>query len=282
MISVIIPVFNNPTGMRIALEALSNQSYPKSCFEVIVADNGSTDDTLSVAESFAFRFPCLIRIVSEGAIKSSYAARNAGINNSKGDLIAFTDSDCIPAPNWIERGIKALEVQNNPVVAGRIEMFFTNSNPTIWEYYDFIHNLNQQSYVSDFGFGTTANLFVVKDLFNRYGLFLDNLQSGGDYEFCRRLIKAGEKIGYADDAVVKHPTRSTLSSILKKSKRVARGQKELTRLKLLDHNRLNLRIFFPSTKIPLFSTESARSPHKIILLVVKNILKYYSLAHRVF
>ncbi|MFC1577576.1 glycosyltransferase [Thermodesulfobacteriota bacterium] len=280
-VSVIIPVFNDPKGIRKALGALTNQSYDSRFFEIFVVDNGSTDETLSVVKQFICQFPDLIQIVNENKKQGSYAARNAGIKIVKGNLIAFTDSDCIPEFNWLERGVEAFKIQKHSVAAGHIEMFFSHSKPNVWEYYDASHNLNQESYVKNYGFGTTANLFVLKKLFDRYGLFLDNLKSGGDYEFCRRMVKGGEQIDYLNDAVVRHPARSTLRSILKKNKRVAKGQKELKRLNLLDHNQINRRNFIPSKTVPHLKNKSTSLQFQILLIVTKNILKYHNLINRI-
>jgi len=279
-ISVIIPVINNPTGVCKALNSLINQTYHRSCFEIIVVDNGSSDDTLSIVGRYMRRFPSFIHSIIESENKGSYAARNAGIRIAKGDLIAFTDSDCIPSPNWLESGVEAFKLQQYALVAGHIEMFFTNSNPNIWEYYDASHHLKQESYVENYGFGTTANLFVLKELFDHYGVFLNNLKSGGDYEFCRRLVKAGEKIDYVNDAIVRHPARSTLRSILIKNKRVAEGQKELQRLNLLEHNQLNWKNFIPSKKVPHLNIKSTSLLYQIVLIIIKNFLKYHNLIYR--
>jgi len=280
-VSVIIPVFNDPIGIRNALEALTNQSYDSRCFEIIVVDNGSTDETFRVVKNFIRQFPSLIQSVIENKKRGSYAARNAGIKHVKGDLIAFTDSDCIPEFNWLERGVEAFKIQKRSVAAGHIEIFFTHSKPNIWEYYDASHSLNQESYVKNYEFGTTANLFVLKELFDRYGLFLKNLKSGGDYEFCRRLVKGGEKIDYLNDAIVRHPARSTLRSILKKNKRVAKGQKELKRLNLLEHNQINWKNFIPSKTVPHLKIKSTSLQYQIFLIVTKNILKYHNLINRI-
>jgi|TARA_B100001971_G_scaffold212256_1_gene241936 glycosyltransferase involved in cell wall biosynthesis len=72
------------------------QDFPKNEYEIIVADNGSTDNTLDIANKYINNYSILVKYVIESNVQSSYAARNKGINIAKGDILAFTDSDCIP------------------------------------------------------------------------------------------------------------------------------------------------------------------------------------------
>ena len=82
-------------------------------------------------------------------------------------------------------------------------------------------------------------------MFDRYGLFRCDLISGGDFEFGRRLTGSGEKMIYIPEAVVKHPARSTLRAILKKSRRVAEGERQLQDLGLYEHRKVSWRQLVP-------------------------------------
>ena len=113
------------------------------------------------------------------------------------------------------------------------EFTFKKLRPNIWEYFDAAGKLNQKSYVEGAGFGATANLFVRRGMFKEYGMFLSELKSGGDYEFGRRLTQLGEVLLYAETSLVYHPARFTFRDKLAKSKRVAKGQKMLERMKLM-------------------------------------------------
>src|SRR5262245_46024865 len=101
-VSVIIPVYNNPDGLRRCLHALEAQTYPKSRYEIIVVDNGSDTPPADMVRAFD-RVTLL-----EEAVPSSYAARNRGLAQARGEVIAFTDSDCIPAPDWLAHGVANL------------------------------------------------------------------------------------------------------------------------------------------------------------------------------
>ncbi len=271
-VSVIVPVHNNPYGLRKVLESLLEQDFPKDQYEIIVVDNRSTDESLDVAREYAENYPLLVKYVMEDKIQSSYAARNKGITIAKGNILAFTDSDCNPVECWLMEGCKSLKQNNASMVAGKIEFTFKNSEPNIWEYFDATGKLKQKSYVKNAGFGATANLFVRSDMFIKHGLFLSELESGGDYEFGRRLTESGEKLLYSEETVVRHPARSTFWDKFNKSRRIARGQKFLFKMGLLAHGGLSWRQLIPTVKVPL---KSRMNPsEKINLILINNLFRY--------
>src|SRR5690625_514486 len=102
-ISVIIPVLDNEDGLRACVHALQQQSLPSERFEIIVVDNGSEDGTLEAAGELP------VRLFSQVEPKTPYAARNRGLKEARGRIIAFTDSLCIPDRQWLENGLKRLE-----------------------------------------------------------------------------------------------------------------------------------------------------------------------------
>jgi glycosyltransferase involved in cell wall biosynthesis len=280
-VSVVIPVYNDTLGIHKALKALVNQTYPRDAYEIIVADNGSRDGTRTVVEQFQAQYPDLVHLVVENEVQGSYAARNKGVRAAQGEILAFTDADCIPIPEWLEEGVKAIVEENAAFAAGQIKMTFQGKESNIWEYLDAARKLNQRAYVEDAGFGATANLFVRRDLFDKYGLFRDDLQSGGDYEFGRRLTKSGEKLVYAERAIVHHPARRTFKSILKKSRRVARGEKQLQEMGLLGPGSvLSWRSLIPVRRCPPLSGVSLALPQRFAVVLMANLFRYYNVVQR--
>ena len=118
LVSVIVPVFDDAERLASCLSALQAQTYPTDRYEVVVVDNGSREDLGAVVAGFqGFGF------VREDRV-GSYAARNKGIEASKGEVLAFTDADCLPDPGWIEAGVRALAGRPEwRAVGGPIEMF---------------------------------------------------------------------------------------------------------------------------------------------------------------
>ena len=238
-VSVVIPVLNDPAGIKRCLEALERQTYPKDRYEVIVVDNGSTDGTKQTIERFAVcgsrfagedrtanRIPHIVnpRYVYE-PIRGLHQARNAGIKEAKGEVLAFTDADCIPAPDWIEEGVEAiLSTPNCGLGAGRIDVFAeTPGKPTAAELFEIVTAFRQKEYLERWHFAAPANVFTKREVISKVGVFRGTLKSGADIEWGKRVFNAGYKQFYSEKTIVKHPARHSLKRVLQKHRRVVGG-----------------------------------------------------------
>ena len=224
-ISVIIPVFNDQEQLKLCLTALTQQSYKHSQYEVIVIDNGSDDweQLKALVESFAGV------ILTSESIPSSYAARNKGLTLAKGEVIAFTDADCIPAPNWLEQGVYHLtNTPNCGQVIGKIEIFFANPQfPTSVELYESITAFPQERLLRQFHGGATANVFTWRYVINQVGKFNTELKSHGDLEWGKRVYTQGYQQVYAESVLVQHPARRSFPELCNRTRRLAGGYYDL-------------------------------------------------------
>jgi len=215
-VSVIVPALNAAEHIGGCLAALLAQTYPAERTELIVVDNGSVDQTRGrVRESGA-------RLLVERRVHSPYAARNAGFEHATGDVIAFTDADCVPAKDWIERGLALLEREAADLVAGHVRFTYAG-RPAAAQLLDAITNLDQARSVADRGAAKTGNLFVARHVFDAIGRFDSERRSGGDVAFTARASGAGFTLIYAEDAVVEKPARGALA-LARKQYRVGRGE----------------------------------------------------------
>jgi glycosyltransferase involved in cell wall biosynthesis len=224
-VSVIIPVFNDAERLSICLEALENQTYPQASYEVIVIDNAS-DDGGKIKEVVA-RYPQATYAFESSP--GSYAARNKGIALAKGEIVAFTDADCIPALDWLEKGSEnLLRVPNCGLVAGNIEIFFKNPEKlTTVELYESLMALPQKEFLEVHHYGATANVFTFKTVIDRVGIFNAKLKSSGDVEWGQRVYACGYQQVYGSDVCVAHPARNSFAQLYKRTIRHAGGVYDL-------------------------------------------------------
>lgn len=219
-VTVIVPVYEDLERLRTCVTRLASQDYP-GAIEVIVVDNNSHTDLSPALPTGDDRF----RLIRETK-KGSYAARNAGLKLITGDIVAFTDADCLPHGDWISSAVAILEDASPPdAVGGAINLVYrAGPDPTTGpELYESIHGFDQRQFVETFHFAATANLITTRRMLEIVGPFNDELQSGGDDDWGRRLRQAGGRLVYSDEVIVDHPSRPTWSELTTKSVRVARG-----------------------------------------------------------
>jgi GT2 family glycosyltransferase len=218
-ISVIIPTYRDWDRLALCLGALADQTYPADRFEIIVANNNPHD---SMPEGYSLPANC--RVISESK-PGSYAARNAALKIAKGEILGFTDSDCIPYTNWISTAVEHfIRHQQCYRIGGSVELFYQSAKLTAAELYESVFAFNQEQYVKVEGTSITANMFARREIFDSIGDFNDELLSGGDYEWGVRALKAGFGIDYVPELVIKHPARHDLKEIADKARRVGGGQ----------------------------------------------------------
>jgi lipopolysaccharide/colanic/teichoic acid biosynthesis glycosyltransferase/glycosyltransferase involved in cell wall biosynthesis len=119
MISVIVPAYNAAEVLPACLAALQAQTLPPDAYEIIVVDDGSSDGSFALAASHAG--VRAIQVPHGGPA----AARNAGVQAARGTLLAFTDSDCVPTPDWLAQLTRPFE---NPEVVGVRGAYLTHQS----------------------------------------------------------------------------------------------------------------------------------------------------------
>jgi GT2 family glycosyltransferase len=206
--SVIVPVHNGRgDDLRRLLAALERQTVPRDRFEVVIADDGSTDGTtdgLETADGW-------LR-VSRGAKSNEFAVRNRAVAEARpSEVLAFTDSDCVPEPQWLEEGIRALE--HADIAAGGVR-FLLPRRLTVWTLLDIEMTKDSERQVLDSN-AETANMFVKRELFERVGGWDGTLPNHGDFDFAERCVAAGGKLVFAPEALLWHPTRDRPRPLLR-------------------------------------------------------------------
>ncbi len=228
VVSVVVP-FRDAAGTLPALvDALRAQEPPPDtgggAVEFLFVDNGSHDAGPGlVADALAAGLPG--RLLSRDDVASSYAARNAGVAQARGDVLAFTDADCRPTPSWLAAIVAFYDGDHaDTVVAGAVDLVLVDDT-SVWELFDHAVHLDNESMAVSHRVAT-ADMAVRREVFDRVGPFRE-LTSGADHEWSRRASAAGVPIRFVPSVRVHHPTRATRRALLDKAVRISRGQGEL-------------------------------------------------------
>lgn len=225
-VSIIIPVFNDQSGLTRCLKFIEYQTYPVSLIEVVVVDNGSVPP-ITVCASYGFNVT-LIKCEKPG----SYAARNAGVKIAAGEVFAFTDADCWPKKDWVKSGVSSLEQHGAKAFVGGEVDIIKPSSPSAVALYQSAVGFGQESNIKEKKFTGTLNLFCTKDLFSSVGEFDERLLSGGDREWSWRALKRGFFLIYEPKSVIYTEPRTTLCTAIRQARRITAGRKMLCELGL--------------------------------------------------
>jgi cellulose synthase/poly-beta-1,6-N-acetylglucosamine synthase-like glycosyltransferase len=203
-VSVVIPHFNDLERLRLCHDRLLGQTWPNDMFEIVVADNNSSCGLQAV------RAVAPSALVVPAPVQGAGPARNAGVAASRGEVIAFIDSDCVPKPDWIAGGVAALS--HFDFVGGSVFTFAQYpGRPNPIEAYETVFNFNFRRYIETVGFTGTGNMFVPRMVFDRVGGFRAVVAEDMEWSFRARGL--GYRLGYAKRAVVGHPARRSWAEL---------------------------------------------------------------------
>ena len=198
LITVVVPVRNGMPWVEHQLLALSTQEVPVE-WEVMVADNGSEDETRSCVERLSARQP-RIHLVDASAGRGAAAARNHGVRAARGSLLAFCDADDLVRPGWVASMWAALAEAD--LVAGVFDFGALDGDPTS---HPVPAAFRQLGFLP---FGLSANLAVRREVFEAVQGFNEALSPGEDVDLCWRLQLEGFRFAVAADAVVEKRERA--------------------------------------------------------------------------
>lgn len=211
-VSVIVPHLDDYDNLGACLTLLVEQSFPAERTEIIVADNGSSRGLDAVRELVGTRG----RVV-EVAERGAGPARNAGVRASRGQAIAFIDSDCRPDGRWLEEGLAGL--RSADFVGGRVDVLVEDpSRMTAVEAFESVFAFQNERYVKKRKFTVTASMFVPRSVFDAVGPFQNGVPE--DIDWCRRAERKGYRIGFAPRSIVGHPARRTMDELKRKWRRL--------------------------------------------------------------
>jgi glycosyltransferase involved in cell wall biosynthesis len=222
-ISVVIPTRNRPRAAEACLDALAAQTLPTGSFEVIVVDDGSEPPLTLDPKRWAAKFDLkLIRHPNTGPA----GARNRGVAEARGEFLAFTDDDCLPAPTWLEKLVNALRRNPEALVGGstfnglKNDLFAETSQLIVEMVYEHFNRDPANAY-----FFASNNMACLKNCFSKLGGFDVAFPWAGaeDREFCDRWRIQKWPLFWEQTARIEHRHAQSLSRFLRLYWRYGQG-----------------------------------------------------------
>ncbi len=247
LFTVIVPTFNRRDEIKELLKSLSDQLIDKSDFEIIIVDDGSTDDTEQIVNGFIQDTNLNIRFLKQDH-KGPGEARNLGMDNAFGEYQLFIDSDCIADENWLQAYKDAVK-DTKPAGFGGPDKVLPNFSP-VQKAIDY----SMTSFITTGGirghskkkiskyYPRSFNMGVRADVVKKIG-GMNKLRHGQDIEFSHRILQTGEPVIKVHKAVVYHKRRM---SIKKFFRQVFNWGVARINLYKIDSGMLELVHFFPA------------------------------------
>jgi glycosyltransferase involved in cell wall biosynthesis len=214
MLSVIIPCYNGAETIGLQLKAFASQQWSEP-WEIIVADNRSTDHTRAIVKNFQEQLPNL-RLIDAFDRQGQPHALNVGVQAAKGDRLAFCDADDEIGPGWVAAMGNALSQYD--LVAGRLdaeklnEKWLQQSRQCPQQ-----QGLQQYDYPPFLPHAAGCNFGVKRTIYDAIGAFDDSLPYLHDTDFIWRVQLGGTPIHFVPDAIVHYRYRDTFSGIYRQA-----------------------------------------------------------------
>ncbi len=225
-ISIIIPTYSRPQQLSDCLAALSRLNYPPSDFEVIVVDDGNPIQLDEVVKLWQSKL--LITLLKQSN-QGPAAARNLGADHAEGQLLAFTDDDCTPATDWLQKFSEQFSKNPNSLMGGQTinalpnNLYATTSHLLVDFLYDYYNGKDAK--IRQTRFFTSNNFSISKQIFQRLGGFSLKfpLAAGEDRELCDRALQLGYEMLYVPEALVYHAHHLTFVQFCQQHFNYGRG-----------------------------------------------------------
>ncbi len=215
--SIIIPTFNRRDILNVLMAYLVKQTVPLREWELVIVDDGSTDDTLPMLQGWQTRYPDLRLLYHWQQNQGPGKARNEGIRLAGAEIVCVLDSDAMPAPDWLEEILKGYD---NPLLAGVGGRIHTHQSRGIINEYNLYKKFNEVPG----GFGGSEITFLMtgsmshrRDVLLAVGGFNQNYPHfGDDNELGERVRLLGYHYAYNPKSEADHHHRDTFESLLRR------------------------------------------------------------------
>jgi len=222
-VSVVIPTYNRKDMLKNCIKSLFDQTYPKNKYEIVLVDDGSNDNTEDMIIKLQKVSPVQFQYIKQKN-KGPAEARNLGIKNANGEIIAFTDDDCIADRDWLKQLIRPFKDNHVKGVAGKVIGIGNIRTP----FTHLIENLKGEHHI-------TSNIAYRKNELFNVGLFNKKFQPLEDIELAARIYNKS-RIDFSERAIIYHPLSE--ESLFKHLK-IQKDQLYFSMLIGIEHNNLS-------------------------------------------
>lgn len=205
--TIVVAVYNGASTIEACVSSLLALRFPREDYEIIVVDNGSTDGTRAVLA----RLGDEVRILDEPT-RGASAARNRGIRQARGSVIAFTDADCTVEPGWLAALVEPLHDQSVGIVGGPILGRVAGNR--IERFGERIHDQQRAIEVDRPPYVASGNWASRREVLCGAGLFDERLLRVQDVDLAWRIRQSGYRLVYAPAATVRHRNERTVWGLM--------------------------------------------------------------------
>jgi len=214
-VSVVVGIRNEEKFIEECIESLLNLDYPRDSYEIIIVDGMSTDKTRDIVQKYPVKL-----LLNEK--KNVAAARNLGVDNARGELVAFTDGDCKVDTQWLKTLVHEMQASPDDVVCVGGPNLIFDTDPVFGRVVGYAqesflgsggsaqsNNSTKKHYVSSL---PNCNAMYKKGAIKEVGGFDERFVVGQDGDLNYRISKKGNKFLYIPNAKVLHHRRGTFKS----------------------------------------------------------------------
>ncbi len=277
IISIVIPTYARPHHLCECLRSICRLDYPKEAFEVIVVDDGSPSPLQDVVAPFQ---EMLNIVLLRQKQRGPGMARNTGAQAARGDIVAFTDDDCMPHPDWLKKICEYIQVKSIAVIGGRTENHLSDNlcseaSQMLIDYLGSYYNrISERA-----RFFTSNNMIFPREDFLKIGGFHSDfsIAGGEDREITDRWIYFDKKSIFAPDVVVRHAHDLNLRSFWRQHFNYGRGAYHFHKLRAERmNNRYKIQMepvsfYWRLIGYPLSRSRHPRSLFIAVLLVLSQV-----------
>jgi mycofactocin system glycosyltransferase len=265
LVSIVIPVRNQPGDLGECLASLAEMDYPAEHLEIIVVDDGSRKEVADILTSSA------VKIIREEKSLGPATCRNIGAEAASGDILAFLDADCIAGESWLRETVPFFAAAGVGAVGGRVTGYYHRSFLDLYEAaassLSLGNRLLYEGRSPSVFYIPTANLLVRHDVFVANGGFREGMRVGEDVDFCWRLRGLGHGLLYVPFGRVAHKHRNRLDLMLSRRALYGSSEAPLYKAHRAKRKRLHIPIFGGLSLLALALAILLMSPYPLGALV---------------